>query len=50
VALRLTFRAADRTLRDPEIDAIEVRMLAALATEFGIQRREASAPRGGEST
>jgi phenylalanyl-tRNA synthetase beta chain len=50
VAFRLTFRAADRTLRDPEIDAIEVRMLAALATEFGIQRREASAPRGGEST
>jgi phenylalanyl-tRNA synthetase beta chain len=48
VAFRLTFRAADRTLRDPEIDAIEVRMLTALATELGIQRRDAGPPRGGE--
>ena len=48
VAFRLTFRAADRTLRDPEIDAIEARMLAALATELGIQRRDAGGPRGGE--
>jgi phenylalanyl-tRNA synthetase beta chain len=48
VAFRLTFRAADRTLRDPEIDAIEVRMLTALATELGIQRRDAGTPRGGE--
>jgi phenylalanyl-tRNA synthetase beta chain len=48
VAFRLTFRAADRTLRDPEIDAIEARMLTTLATELGIQRRDAGAPRGGE--
>ncbi|MEP7227470.1 MAG: phenylalanine--tRNA ligase subunit beta [Gemmatimonadales bacterium] len=48
VAFRLTFRAADRTLRDPEIDAIEARMLTALATELGIQRRDASGPRGGQ--
>jgi phenylalanyl-tRNA synthetase beta chain len=46
VAFRLTFRAADRTLRDPEIDTIEARMLTALATELGIQRRDAGAPRG----
>ncbi|HEV8176193.1 MAG TPA: hypothetical protein VGP44_00750, partial [Gemmatimonadales bacterium] len=48
VAFRLSFRAADRTLRDPEIDAIEARMLAALATELGVQRRDAGGPRGGE--
>jgi phenylalanyl-tRNA synthetase beta chain len=48
VAFRLTFRAADRTLRDPDIDAIEARMLAALTTELGIQRRDAGAQRGGE--
>jgi phenylalanyl-tRNA synthetase beta chain len=47
VAFRLTFRAADRTLRDPEIDAIEARMLTALATELDIQRRDAGSPRGG---
>ena len=48
VAFRLTFRAPDRTLRDTEIDAIETRMLAALAAELGIQRREAGASGGGE--
>jgi phenylalanyl-tRNA synthetase beta chain len=48
VAFRLTFRAADRTLRDPEIDAIEARMLATLTTELGIQRRDAGARDGGE--
>jgi phenylalanyl-tRNA synthetase beta chain len=47
VAFRLTFRAPDRTLRDGDIDAIEARMLAALAGELGIQRREAGAL-GGE--
>jgi phenylalanyl-tRNA synthetase beta chain len=47
VAFRLTFRAADRTLRDPEIDAIEARMLTALATELDIQRRDAGGSRGG---
>jgi phenylalanyl-tRNA synthetase beta chain len=48
VAFRLTFRAPDRTLRDTEIDLIETGMLAALAAELGIQRREASASGGGE--
>jgi phenylalanyl-tRNA synthetase beta chain len=48
VAFRLTFRAADRTLRDVEVDEVEVRMLAALASELGIQRRDAGALGGGE--
>jgi phenylalanyl-tRNA synthetase beta chain len=48
VAFRLTFRAPDRTLRDAEIDSMETRMLAALAAELGIQRREAGASGGGE--
>ena len=48
VAFRLTFRAADRTLRDSEVDAIEGRMLATLSTELGIRRRDAGAPGGGE--
>jgi phenylalanyl-tRNA synthetase beta chain len=48
VAFRLIFRAGDRTLRDPEIDAIEVRMLTALGTELGIQRRDASGSRGAQ--
>jgi phenylalanyl-tRNA synthetase beta chain len=48
VAFRLIFRAGDRTLRDPEIDAIEARMLTALGTELGIQRRDASGPRGAQ--
>jgi phenylalanyl-tRNA synthetase beta chain len=43
VAFRLAFRAADRTLRDTEIDAIETRMLATLTAELGIQRRVAGA-------
>jgi phenylalanyl-tRNA synthetase beta chain len=48
VAFRVTFRAPDRTLRDTEIDAIETRMLAALASELGIQRRNAGSHGGGE--
>ena len=44
VAFRLRFRAADRTLRDSEVDAVEARVLAALAKELGIQRRDAGAP------
>jgi phenylalanyl-tRNA synthetase beta chain len=40
VAFRLTFRAADRTLRDSEVDEAEARLLAALAEELGIQRRD----------
>jgi phenylalanyl-tRNA synthetase beta chain len=48
VAFRVTFRAPDRTLRDSEIDSIEARMLAALSTELGTQRRQAGASGGGE--
>jgi phenylalanyl-tRNA synthetase beta chain len=40
VAFRLTFRSVDRTLRDPEVDDVETRMLAMLKTELGILRRE----------
>jgi phenylalanyl-tRNA synthetase beta subunit len=46
VAFRLRFRAADRTLRDAEVDAVETRMLAALGSELGIQRRDAAASSG----
>jgi len=48
VAFRLAFRAADRTLRDSDVDAIEAGMLAALSNELGIRRRDAAAPLGGE--
>jgi phenylalanyl-tRNA synthetase beta chain len=47
VAFRLRFRAPDRTLRDNEVEAVEARMLAALTSELGIQRREATAAGGG---
>lgn len=43
VAFRLTFRAADRTLRDSEVDEVEARMLALLNTELGVLRRDAGA-------
>jgi phenylalanyl-tRNA synthetase beta chain len=42
VAFRLTFRAADRTLRDREVDDAEARVLAAVARELGIERRDGS--------
>jgi phenylalanyl-tRNA synthetase beta chain len=42
VAFRLAFRAPDRTLRDADVDAIEARMLAALADDLGIGRRDAT--------
>jgi phenylalanyl-tRNA synthetase beta chain len=48
VAFRLTFRAADRTLRDSEVDEVEKRLLAVLQRELGIQRRDAAAAGGGE--
>lgn len=48
VAFRLTFRAPDRTLRDAEIDDVERRLIAALAGELGIQRRDATATGSGE--
>jgi phenylalanyl-tRNA synthetase beta chain len=47
VAFRLTFRAADRTLRDAEVDQAEARLLAALAAELGIQRRDGQSRTGG---
>jgi phenylalanyl-tRNA synthetase beta chain len=47
VAFRLTFRAPDRTLRDSEVDEAEARLLAALAKELGIQRRDGSSRTGG---
>jgi phenylalanyl-tRNA synthetase beta chain len=47
VAFRLAFRAPDRTLRDSEIDGIERNLLAALASELGIQRRDAGPAVGG---
>jgi phenylalanyl-tRNA synthetase beta chain len=40
VMFRLTFRAADRTLRDAEVDAIERRLLDALEAELGVRRRD----------
>jgi phenylalanyl-tRNA synthetase beta chain len=47
VAFRLTFRAPDRTLRDSEVEESEVRILAALGTELGIQRRDGQSRTGG---
>jgi len=47
VAFHLTFRAADRTLRDAECDQTEARLLAALAAELGIQRRDGQSRTGG---
>ncbi len=48
VAFRLTFRSPDRTLRDAEVDQAETRLLAALAEELGVRRRDAGTARGGE--
>jgi phenylalanyl-tRNA synthetase beta chain len=47
VAFRLTFRAPDRTLRDSEVDEAESRLLATVAEELGIQRRDAASRDGG---
>jgi phenylalanyl-tRNA synthetase beta chain len=46
VAFRLVFRAPDRTLRDVEVDQAETRLLAALAEELGVRRRDAGTARG----
>lgn len=46
VAFRLSFRAPDRTLRDSEVDEVEARLLAALAKELGIQRRDGASRTG----
>jgi phenylalanyl-tRNA synthetase beta chain len=40
VMFRLTFRSPDRTLVDPEVDAVERRILAALESELGVRRRD----------
>ena len=47
VAFRLTFRAPERTLRDSEVDDAEARLLAAVAAELGIQRRDGGSRTGG---
>jgi phenylalanyl-tRNA synthetase beta chain len=47
VAFRLSFRAPDRTLRDGEVDEAESRLLATVAEELGIQRRDAASRDGG---
>jgi phenylalanyl-tRNA synthetase beta chain len=39
VAFRLVFRAADRTLRDDEVDAVVERLLGILKDEHGVERR-----------
>jgi phenylalanyl-tRNA synthetase beta chain len=39
VAWRLVFRDPARTLRDADVDAAVKRVLEALRSEFGIQRR-----------
>jgi phenylalanyl-tRNA synthetase beta chain len=48
VAFRLVFRAPERTLRDAEVEQAEARLLAAVAEELGVRRRESGAVRGGE--
>jgi phenylalanyl-tRNA synthetase beta chain len=48
VAFRLGFRAADRTLRDSEVDRVEGEMLAALGTELNLRRRDGGTSRAGE--
>jgi phenylalanyl-tRNA synthetase beta chain len=48
VAFRLTFRAPDRTLRDTEVDQVEGELLAALAAELGVGRRDGGTSQGGE--
>ncbi|MDQ3136580.1 MAG: hypothetical protein M3Q93_03215, partial [Gemmatimonadota bacterium] len=47
VAFRLTFRTPGRTLRDSEVDDAESRLLAALATELGVERRDGASRTGG---
>ncbi|MBI2615442.1 MAG: hypothetical protein HYW52_07195, partial [Gemmatimonadetes bacterium] len=41
VAWRLVFRAADRTLRDDEVDPVVERMVKILKERLGVARREA---------
>ncbi len=48
VAFRLTFRAPDRTLRDTEVDRVEGELLAALAAELNVTRRDGGTSRAGE--
>lgn len=44
LTLRLGFRAADRTLRDAEVDDAEAAVLSALEGRLGLRRRGAAAP------
>lgn len=44
LTLRLGFRAADRTLRDAEVDAALAAVLSALEARLGLRRRGAAAP------
>src|SRR5205085_17172 len=39
VTLRIEYRADDRTLRDEEVDALHVRLVQVLETNFGAQQR-----------
>jgi phenylalanyl-tRNA synthetase beta chain len=39
LSLRLTFRSADRTLTDVEVDEAMARIVAALASAHGAERR-----------
>jgi phenylalanyl-tRNA synthetase beta chain len=41
VAWRLVFRDPARTLRDEEVDEVLARVLTALRSELGIERRQA---------
>ena len=39
VAIRLRFRAADRTLKDKEVDRVVKQVLGRLKEEFGVEHR-----------
>ena len=43
VMFRLTYRHAERTLRDREVDEVERRLLRALERDLGVKRRDAAA-------
>ena len=43
VMFRLTFRHAERTLRDREVDEVERRLLRALERDLGVKRRDGAA-------
>ena len=43
VMFRLTFRHAERTLRDRDVDEVERRLLKALENQLGVKRRDGAA-------